>query len=357
MIVAANRTALLPEFRELMTKTDLILNEDAKGNGDSYYADKNGTALEKIVVAALDKASVGTPFHKTIKWVSGAAFPDIVAAGYYGVEVKSTNKNHWQSTGSSILESTRIKKVERIFLTFGKLGAPVEFLSRPYEECLYDIAVTHYPRYRIDMRLGEGDTIFDKMGVSYDSLRSDPDTIVSKVAKYYKSRLQPGESLWWANPDKIEEEVTPAKVRLWNSVPTDEKNTLTACGYAFFPEILGNRNSTKFDRYTLWLAMAGIINSKVRDSFSAGGRVMLPTLSGALVSMPQTFSNIQRLSDSIVDIIYDTDVVVLMDRWDVKRIEDNRLDQWIKLSAASAATCPNMDYNTAFSVLSRIFRQ
>ena len=56
--------------------------------------------------------------------------------------------------------------IERIYMTFGKLGGnPIEFLSKPYEQCLYGIAVTHMPRYLIDMRLNQGETIFDKMGV------------------------------------------------------------------------------------------------------------------------------------------------------------------------------------------------
>ena len=74
--------------------------------------------------------------------VSGASFPDIVAKKYYGVEVKSTIKNQWKSIGSSILESTRDQNVERIYLTFGKLGKPVAFRSRPYEQFLSGISVT-----------------------------------------------------------------------------------------------------------------------------------------------------------------------------------------------------------------------
>ena len=59
-------------------------------------------------------------------------------------------------------------------MTFGKLGGdPIQFISRPYEEVLYGIAVTHMPRYLINMKLGKGETIFDKIGIPYEELRKE----------------------------------------------------------------------------------------------------------------------------------------------------------------------------------------
>lgn len=141
-----------------MTNTDILLNSEANDR-EEYYKIRNGTQLEEDVYDALTRCALHTPFEGTILLVSGASFPDIIANKFYGVEVKSTNKNHWSSIGSSILESTRNQNVERIFLTFGKLGAPVTFMSRPYEECLSGISVTHYPRYQINMELEMGETM------------------------------------------------------------------------------------------------------------------------------------------------------------------------------------------------------
>ena len=120
-----------------------------------------------------------TPFRvEEIRLVSAQYFPDIIAEKYYGVEVKSTKENHWTSTGSSIVESTRDKNVENIYMLFGKLGGKTaEFKCRPYEDCLSDIAVTHSPRYLINMELTKEQTIFSKMGVAYDQLRNAPDSI------------------------------------------------------------------------------------------------------------------------------------------------------------------------------------
>lgn len=204
-----------------MLNTDALLNSEAPDK-ELYYKGRNGTQLEEDVYDALTRCATHTPFENTIQLVSGASFPDIVANNFYGVEVKSTNKNHWKSIGSSILESTRNQCVERIFLTFGKLGKPVTFKSRPYEECLSGISVTHYPRYQIDMELSHGETIFDKMGIDYDVLRK-MDNPVTPVSQYYRQQLKPGEGLWWAADYDIEETVAPPTVRLWSALSATEK--------------------------------------------------------------------------------------------------------------------------------------
>jgi hypothetical protein len=50
--------------------------------------------------------------------------------------------------------------VEDIYVLFAKMGGKYpEFLCRPYQEVMCDIAVTHSPRYLIDMKLEAGETI------------------------------------------------------------------------------------------------------------------------------------------------------------------------------------------------------
>lgn len=113
-------------------------------------------------------------------------------------------------------------------MTFGKLGGnPIEFLSKPYEQCLYGIAVTHMPRYLIDMRLNQGETIFDKMGVPYDDLRK-MDNPIAPVAKYYRSQLKEGESLWWTGDSS--DETVSATIKLWKNVSPEDKRKYTIFG-------------------------------------------------------------------------------------------------------------------------------
>ena len=352
MIISENNKPSIEEFKSIMRRTDLILNSDAIRK-EKYYADRNGTRLEVDVYDAIREATKNTDFENTIQLVSGSSFPDIVANKYYGVEVKSTNKNHWQSIGSSILESTRDKNIERIFLTFGKLGSPVEFKSRPYEECLAGISVTHYPRYQINMELQSGETIFDKMGISYDELRT-MENPVTPVAKYYKSKLKVGESLWWVSDDNIEETVAPATVKLWNALSTEAKNNYTVQGYALFPEILSVSKNTKYQRYALWLATnCGVINTNIRDQFSAGGKKDIITVSGKFEKMPAAFYRIAQYKDLIIETILTTPDNLLKEFWQVKILAENRLAQWIQLVATEAEE--NIGYMATYNLLHAIF--
>lgn len=350
MIISENKRPPLSLFRKIMEQTDILLNNDAVLRED-YYSKRGGKALEKDVYEAVCESSRGTDFEGTIQLVSGASFPDIIANRFYGVEVKSTEKDHWTSIGSSILESTRNQSVERIFLTFGKLGKPIRFLSRPYEECLSGIAVTHYPRYQIDMRLKKGETIFDKMGISYDELRQ-MDNPVAPVSKYYRERLRPGESLWWAADNQ--DAVAPPTVKLWIALSQEEKERLTVQGYALFPEVLSAGNNKKYNRYALWLAtQQGVVNTNVRDSFSAGGKVIMETIGGKEVKMPAAFGRIKKYYKLIQSIIEEAEPQTLIEYWEVDNIEENRIMQWCDLVARAAES--NVGYLTACSVLVRIF--
>ena len=154
-------------FSSLMQKTENCLNERSLENPE-WYKNLTAKGLEKESHDVIKLSCVDTPFNPDeVILVSGQKFPDIIADKYYGVEVKSTNKDHWKSTGSSIVESTRDEYVENIYMLFGKLGGnPPQFKCRPYEDVLYDIAVTHSPRYLIDMEFDKGSTIFSKMNTS-----------------------------------------------------------------------------------------------------------------------------------------------------------------------------------------------
>ena len=350
LIISENVKPSILEFKKLMEQTDLALNLDAEKR-DSYYAKRNGRDIEIDVYEALCESAKGTNFDKTIHLVSGQKFPDIVAAKFYGVEVKSTKEDHWTSTGSSILESSRIEGIERIFLTFGKLGRPVRFLSRPYEECLSGIAVTHYPRYKIDMMLKEGETIFDKMGISYDQLRK-MDNPVAPVSKYYKEALKNGESLWWMGADT--DAAVPPTVRLWTSLSPVEKKDLTVKGYCLFPEVLTASNSQKYNSYSLWLVTRnGVVNNNVRDSFSAGGKIDFYLNSKDTIKLPAAFGRIKKYKADIMLTLYKIPEYELLEYWKVPFIRKNRLAQWCELITILASGTVNL--NTSWAYLKSVF--
>jgi hypothetical protein len=236
--------------------------------------------LEEESCEAIKSACDGTPFNpKKIELVSGHKFPDIIAGEIYGVEVKSTKADHWTSTGSSIVESTRNDLVQNIYMLFGKLGGEKpEFICRPYSEVLSEIAVTHSPRYLIDMKLKEGETIFDKMDTTYDEFRTSEDNI-AKVRAYYIEKAKnenKQEMPWWISSTDVEKPLN-FNLRMWNSVGKAERKMMTAYCLILFPQIWrSDSDQKKYQEACLWLcSFAQIITPNMRDIFSASGKVAL----------------------------------------------------------------------------------
>ncbi|OUO51981.1 hypothetical protein B5F76_08185 [Desulfovibrio sp. An276] len=350
MIVCVTSAPSESEFSLLMRRTDTYLNNDAVSKR-AYYIGRSGLDLEKDVAHALDISARGTPFENTIRLVSGHKFPDIVASGMYGVEVKSTKEDKWRSTGSSILETTRIDGVERIYMTFGKLGGnPIQFRSKPYEKCLYDIAVTHMPRYLIDMDLSDNATIFDKLKIPYDQLRN-MDNPIEPVAKYYRSQLKEGESLWWAGDSTTGNDVVPMKIRMWDTLSLNEKKYYIVTALLKYPEIFaGNYNNFAF-----WLVTTkGIVDIHTRDSFSAGGKFPMELESGEIKRFPAVYG---RVSDNYFSICDRIKRAILN-----RQIQGNIRDiikEWVtKVSIiASGKTSNGITRGESEYVLNKIFAQ
>lgn len=256
-------------FRDLMGLAEKEMNIRAKTDKQKY-ASCSAFELEHLAEQVLKDVSPRTPFRSDqIQLVSGAHFPDILAERYFGVEVKSTIKDHWTSTGSSIVETTRLSDVQTIYILFGKLGGAIpEFKCRPYQDCLSDIAVTHSPRYLIDMKLSEGQSIFDKMGTTYDALRSSDKTI-EQVRNYYREKAiaeHRAEMPWWL------ESPTKMSVRLWSDRSDESQNEnaeLTAKMFILFPEVF----NSNYKQVAMWLCTKySVLLYNARDTFSAGGQ-------------------------------------------------------------------------------------
>lgn len=212
-------------FSSLMSKTEKILNEKATADIE-FYKSLSSSALEQVACNEIRNACKDTPFNPdNVKLVAGQKFPDIIAEQYFGVEVKSTKYDHWTSTGSSIIESTRDEDVENIYMLFGKLGGKyAEFKCRPYQDVLSEITVTHSPRYLINMNLTSGETIFDKMGTTYDELRTSEDSI-KQVRNYYRNKSNKNDQMPWWISDNDSEPIN-MNLRLWATLPEDENLTI-----------------------------------------------------------------------------------------------------------------------------------
>lgn len=306
-----NRNVALQEFDLLMNKTNSYMNEKAKNT--NYYTNCDSKLLEKEVMTAMKEQCIGTPFiPEDIQLVSGQRFPDIVASKHFGVEVKSTKENKWVSTGSSIVESTRIENVNHIYMLFGKLGGnPIEFRCKPYQDCLYDIAVTHSPRYLIDMEIPQEKTIFSKMGIDYDKFRFSENPI-DIARKYYLEKIKKEKRAampWWIG----DETTTSPTLRLWSrkTFSKEEQNFYKAQLLILFPLDICNSN---YDRATLWLCIRhSIINTHFRDLFTAGGQIQIKSY-----SCPAIIKRILEIAPIVKQILIGNDLL-----YDIKENNPN----------------------------------
>lgn len=99
------------------------LNDKAEGRADLYHKMKPSEVEQLSYISMVEVApSVGFPKER-IELISGHVFPDILLHNTrYGVEIKSTQKDAWTSVGSSIIESTRDKDTERIYMLFADIA-------------------------------------------------------------------------------------------------------------------------------------------------------------------------------------------------------------------------------------------
>lgn len=311
MLISINKDVENVDFEKLIKLSTNTLQETSTKQNDRYLT-LLGTKLEDEVYDVMCSCAQNTPFGGTIELVSGQKFPDIIANNYYGVEVKSTKQNHWKTTGNSVLESTRIEDIQRIYMLFGKIHNPIEFKCRLYQDCLYDVLVTHSPRYAIDMNLDIGNTIFDKVGIDYDTIRQSPNPI-KPFKEYYRNKLPEGQELWWLD----NEEYKPDSIvfRIWNSLTKVEKDKFKIKGYTYFPEILGNRQ-TKFDKFTLWLSVKQrVICPNIRDMFTAGGKGNLVLNGSGLINMPKALFNFISNINPITEQFVSADIERINDIW------------------------------------------
>jgi hypothetical protein len=337
MIVSVNSGPNRFEFDSLLNSTIDELNIHAK-NSSNKVATLIGRNLEPYVKDVMTDLAVGTPFENSIELIGGQKFPDIVANKFYGIEVKTTTQNHWKTTGNSVLESTRVEDVERIFMLFAKLANPIEFRCRPYEDVLSEVVVTHSPRYLIDMNLEKGKTIFDKIKMPYDTLRKKDNTI-KPIVDYYKSLLKPGEELWWMDSEN-NSKPSNLVIKIWNNLSLKERQVLKNRAMVYFPELFGNSND-KFGRLAMWLVTReAIVCPNVRDLFTAGGKKDFVIGKTTYYKVPRILLNLFDNIHEITETIIQTSAVELSEYWETKTTEKKKLFDWIDLVSYQAKKIP-----------------
>lgn len=260
-----------------MTRTDKlegILGRCARLLGKEIDGKKSLTPkqFEEAVEKSLRKTCEGSEFEGKVLAEFGQKFPDITfEKDVYGVEVKFSKDKNLQTIGNSVLEGTRREGIDEIYILFGSFvrGQEPKFLWRKYEECCVDIAVTHYPRYKINMNARRGESIFDKIGVAYKELRKlEQEEILDIFRKYYRRNRA---SLWWLGRVDAEEDYVPATFKFLNEMAKEEQGKLLTEAYVYFPELIGNDRRNKYRGFVEWLLRNNIVCHNARDFFTSGG--------------------------------------------------------------------------------------
>lgn len=350
MIVSSNPVPNRSEFESLLDSTINTLNIHGK-KSSNIISVLGGSKLEPYVKDLMTDLALGTSFENSIELIGGQRFPDIIAKKYYGIEVKTTTQNHWKSTGNSVLESTRVESVERIFMLFAKLASPIEFRCRPYEECLSEVVVTHSPRYLIDMNLEKGKTIFDKINTTYDVLRKK-DNPIRPIVDYYKSKLKPGDDLWWI--DQENGSSSNFVIRIWNNLSSKDKELVKIRAMVYFPELFSNSND-KFGRLAIWLiTQEGVVCPNIRDLFTAGGKGQILVGKRTYKNIPRIFLNLITNLDTIVEMILNTPSNRLSEFWGFKTTEKRKISDWLQLVDRHSQTISDAKHLNLKEILSEM---
>lgn len=324
----------LENFQKLCQRTVERLNK--RGESLKHLG---GTKLEKAVADEATIVSQEFDGNWEVKLISGHKFPDIQVGDCFGIEVKSS-QNEWKVTGGSVLESTRLQHIEKINIIFGKLSSPVHFKTRPYEDCLYDVAVTHSPRYMIDMDLKNGETIFDKVGKSYDFIRTSESPI--KLLLDYKRKENPKANYWWDYSS--DEEARPAAITIINEEPDDVKQYRLAEAFICFPDIFSS-SQTKFHNLAVyWITKDSLLCCNIRDLFTSSGQ---PTIDGR--RYPAIYGRFVNAEEAILQYFDNHDRNHFFELWEIKDTGEHLADVWLRLLERNIKTNKN-DVNACLAL-------
>lgn len=299
----------------LTSAGDLILREVSS----DFLRQLDGVGVQSLVFEYCQRLNSEYSFGFEIRETKKQGFPDLVI-NKIGVEIKSTVKDHWVTTGNSISESQRDHEVEQILFFFVKLGGQPRILVRRYEECLKNVVVTHNPRYSVDMQLPAGKNIFHAMGISYEDFRRLSDPMI-EVRRLYRENLNPGETLWWIDNENSGE---PQVIKNFNNLGSEEKKSFFTLAMALCPEIFGTSTS-KYERLPgLLLAEYQAVSSNIRDKFSAGGQATLDLGHEGSFEVRAIDARLYSYARPIADYLHKASIDTLKEYWRVEEIPTNR---------------------------------
>lgn len=279
------------------------------------------------------KSAISDPMIKIDFDPHPQAFPDI-EVGEFGIEVKFTTNDTWRSIANSVLETNRIDKVKVVYIVFGKMGGEPDVKWDKYEKCVMHVRTSHVPRFEVE--IGASESLFEKMGVSYDKFRvSEMHEKMLYIRQYARGRLKAGERLWWLEDATGEEHTLPIQARLYTKLPLEEKTKLRAEAILLCPRIVeSGRSKNKYDDVVLYLlTYHGVLCHQARDLFSAGS-VANPTNddNGGLYIERA----IKLIETEIRDAAMRMEDALFVEYWGFSVRSEQRLQEWLRLADSYA---------------------
>ncbi len=314
---------------------------------------KTGEDFERCVFEATKSTLSNLGIAANVLYTPGShVFPDIIVefshGEKYGIEVKSSTSatsKHWKINGNSVLGSTKEDVIDT-YIVFGKTAIGNQgFQYRRYEEAIANVAVTHSPRYAIDMEIDSDETFFAKSGLTYKQISESQDPI-GLITSYFKSQ---GQRAWWLS------ESTPAAIRMFSDLSAEEKKALLGYCFAHFPEVFSNSGS-KFSRCAMWLATEhSIVSSSLRDNFSAGGKYEYLEYG----RIPRIFDTLTECKEYVISALNDASIEELCEDWGIQCTPDFRKNKLLAWIAAASTSCPpaiSVGYNSKDILMSIMCR-
>ncbi|HRQ89977.1 MAG TPA: restriction endonuclease, partial [Bacteroidia bacterium] len=251
-------------------------------------------------------------------------FPDIVL-GEFGIEVKFTRNDTWRSVANSVFERFRDEGVAEIYVVFGKMGGSPEVRWGRYEECVMHVRTSHVPRFEVDLDAQE--SLFSKFGIGYGEFSSlSQEGRMEYIRKYARSRLKPGERLWWLEGSEEEGHALPLQVQLYSNLTQEEKLKVRAEASLLCPKIVGSgRDRTKYiDPILYLLTYKGVLAT--RDAFSAGSAAG-PERGGIYVQRA-----LKAIESQMIEAASYLESALFMEYWGIDVPPSERIAKWLGLA-------------------------
>ncbi|MFV9503270.1 MAG: restriction endonuclease [Oscillochloridaceae bacterium umkhey_bin13] len=256
-------------------------------------------------------------------------FPDI-AVGDFGVEVKFTLNDTWRSVANSIVESTRNAGLLYVYIVFGKMGGTPEVKWAKYDDSVVHVRTTHVPRFEVEINPKR--SLFGLMGISYAEFSGLPiEEKMKYIRKYARSRLKPGERLWWLEEKSEPEHSLPLEVRLYTSLAAEEKRKLRAEAAILSPKVVGpSRSRNKYDDAVLYiLTYHGVVCHQARDLFSAGSVALRSDEQRGGVYIQRALQDIEA---EMLDAAMRLEDALFVEYWGQAYPPDQRIAIWLRMA-------------------------